>query len=227
MRPARGATFLALASFGAPALAHGSARGLGPFLGGALHPVLEPAQLMALVALGVFAGQRGLAGARPVLIGFLLALLAGLLAAGVGGMPPVDPALLVLGGLLGVAVIGDVAVPRALGVLVAGLVGLGVGMASEPESVAGQARLLMLLGSGAAATVGVLSLVGLLHEARRPWQRIGMRVVGSWIAASAILVVTLWVAGKPRASVAAAPGASPSAGQTVLSSQAGQQPVAR
>ena len=62
----------------------------------------------------------------------------------------------------------------------------------------GQARIVMLLGSGVGAAVGMFNLVGLLHEARRPWQRIGMRVVGSWIAASVTLVTALSVAGAVR-----------------------------
>jgi len=35
----------------------------------------------------------------------------------------------------------------------------------------------------------VVTLVALL--ARRPWQRIGVRIVGAWIAASAILVLAV------------------------------------
>jgi len=56
----------------------------------------------------------------------------------------------------------------------------------------------MLLGSGAGAAVGMFNIVGLLHEAHRPWQRIGMRVVGSWIVASVTLVMSLSMAGALR-----------------------------
>jgi urease accessory protein len=154
--------------------------------------------LIALVALGLLIGQRGLAATRPAALCFVGALVLGLIGAGVGSVPTIDPILLPMAGLLSVAVLCDLAVPRPLCALAASLVGLGVGLASGPELVAGQARVVMLLGSGAGAAVGMFNIVGLLHEARRPWQRIGMRVVGSWIAASVTLVLALSLAGAVR-----------------------------
>jgi urease accessory protein len=191
-------TFVALAQAPAPARAHGSVRGLGNFLGGAVHPLVEPAQLIVLVALGLFIGQRGLVATRPAWLCFVSALVAGLVGAGVGGVPTIDAWLLPLAGLLGLAVLCDLAVPRLLCAFAAGLVGLGVGLACAPELVTGQARVVMLLGSGAGAAVGMFNIVGLLHEAHRPWQRIGMRVVGSWIVASVTLVMSLSMAGALR-----------------------------
>lgn len=198
MRIGRVGAFVALVQLSSTAGAHGSVRGLGNFLGGAVHPLLEPAQLIVLVALGLLIGQRGLATTRPASLCFVSALVAGLIGAGIGGVPTIDVALLPMAGLLGVAVLCDLAVPRPLCALAAGLVGLGVGLASGPELVAGQARVVMLLGSGAGAAVGMFNIVGLLHEARRPWQRIGMRVVGSWIVASVTLVMALSIAGVAR-----------------------------
>jgi len=190
--------FVALLGSSSQASAHGSVRGLGNFLGGAVHPLLEPAQCIALVAIGLFIGQRGLAATRPASVCFAGALALGLVAAGFGGVTATDTALLAMAFLLGLATLTDVVTPRGLGATAAALVGLGVGLGSDPDSVVGQARLVMLLGSGAGAAVGMFNIVGLLHEARRPWQRIGMRVVGSWIAASAVLVLAIWAAGPQR-----------------------------
>lgn len=187
----RAAVAACAAAWAWPAHAHGSVRGLGPLLGGALHPLLEPAQWVALLALALYIGQRGLPAARPAPLGFVAALGAGLVAAGLRGGVPLDPALLGLAGLLGVAVLCDSALPRMLGAIAAAGVGAGVGLGSDPEAASGTARVLMLLGSGAGATVLMFCIVGIVHEARRPWQRIGMRVVGSWITASATLVMAL------------------------------------
>ena len=47
----------------------------------------------------------------------------------------------------------------------------------------------------ALAAIVVLALVtAIAMLARRPWQRIGVRILGSWIAASAILVLALRLA---------------------------------
>ena len=80
----------------------------------------------------------------------------------------------------------------------ASAVGLFIGAGSDPESVSGSARYVMLLGSGVGACVWLFNLVGLVLGARRPWMLIGVRVAGSWIAASATLVIALWIAGTSR-----------------------------
>ena len=46
--------------------------------------------------------------------------------------------------------------------------------------------------SAAMAIVALVMAIAML--ARRPWQRIGVRIAGSWIAASAILVLALRLA---------------------------------
>ena len=47
----------------------------------------------------------------------------------------------------------------------------------------------------AVAAMAIVALVmAIAMLARRPWQRIGVRIVGSWIAASAILVLALRLA---------------------------------
>ena len=193
----RGA-FLALCIVSQGAAAHGSVAGLGNFFSGVVHPLFEPAQLIALVALGLLIGQRGLAATQPAGLSFVMGALLGLLAAVIGATPNTDPFLLAGAGLIGLAVLTALPLPRAVCAVLAAGVGLGVGLASAPEAVAGSARVVMLLGSGVGVCVWMFNVVGLVHEAKRPWLRIGVRVVGSWIAASAVLVTTLALA-PPRA----------------------------
>ena len=84
-----------------------------------------------------------------------------------------------------------VPLPRALIALTASLVGLGVGLGSGPEAGTASARIVMLVGTGVGVCVWMFNVVGLVHEAKRPWLRIGVRVVGSWVTASALLVLSL------------------------------------
>jgi hydrogenase/urease accessory protein HupE len=197
-RRVRRGAFVALCIVSQGAAAHGSVAGLGNFFSGVVHPLFEPAQLIALVALGLLIGQRGLAATQPAGLSFVLGALLGLLAVVLGAAPNVDPFLLAGAGLIGLAVLTALHLPRAVCALIAANVGLGVGLGSAPEAVAGSARIVMLLGSGVGVCVWMFNVVGLVHEAKRPCLRIGVRIVGSWIAASALLVTALALA-PPRA----------------------------
>ena len=194
----RRSAFAALCIASQAAAAHGSVAGLGNFFSGVVHPLFEPAQLIALVALGLLIGQRGLPATRPAALSFVIGAGLGLLSAGFGAAPDTDPFLLAGAGLIGLAVLSAVHLPRALYAIAAASVGLGLGLGSAPESVAGSARIVMLLGSGVGVCVWMFNVVGLVHEAKRPWLRIGVRVLGSWIAASAVLVTALAFAPPPR-----------------------------
>src|SRR6266568_901956 len=49
------------------------------------------------------------------------------------------------------------------------------------------------VGVSVAALATFATIVFVAMRAARPWQRIGVRIIGSWIAASAILVLALWL----------------------------------
>ena len=53
---------------------------------------------------------------------------------------------------------------------------------------------MMLVGSGLGATAMLLVVVGCASRLTRPWHRVGLRILGSWIAASAMLVLALQLA---------------------------------
>jgi urease accessory protein len=206
----RRAGCVTLAVFSQAAAAHGSVQGLGSFFSGAVHPLFEPVQLIALVALGLLIGQRGLATTRPAALSFVVGAWLGLLAAMFGVAAATDAFLLAGAGLIGLAVLTATPLPRALVATVAAAVGLGVGLGSGPEAVDGAARVIMLLGTALGVCVWMFNVVGLVHGAKRPWLRIGVRVVGSWITASAVLVMALWLA-PPRGAAALAQADKPSA----------------
>jgi len=186
-----------------PALAHGSAQGLGAFWNGVVHPVTEPAQLLALLALGLWLGvQPPAPGAtrRTVLAG-ALALGAGLLAAALSGQAGAladsgrpDRLLQALGLLMALATAADWrARPPGLAALAGGLALLGVALASP----AGTLRGLDVAGWAAGVAIGS-ALTAAYAALGTRWVRqrwafgpIVPRVLASWLAASLLLVLVL------------------------------------
>ncbi|MEF7613252.1 HupE/UreJ family protein [Aquincola sp. MAHUQ-54] len=190
-RRAARAGALAPLALPAAAWAHGEIKGIGAFYSGLLHPFVSPSHLIALLALGLLFGQRGVPASRHAMAALMAALAAGLGFSGrAGGLEPELP-LLALAALLGGTVVAARQWPAlALGLLSL-LVGLAVGLGSAPDGMGGSQRWSALLGTMIGASLCTACVAGLVHGARRPWARIGVRVVGSWLTASAILVLTL------------------------------------
>jgi urease accessory protein len=187
----RGALALAVSlTIVGPALAHSPVPGVGGFPGGLLHPVFVPAHLLALIGLGLFIGQQN---AR------LLAVLcfAGGVAAGLGaiasavGQTPANTVLLAAAAITGALTALAFAMPRAVGWLLAAVIGVAIGLDSPPQVISVTEATLMLIGTGIGAVVVLIVIAAAAAALRREWQRIGMRVLGSWTAASAILVLAM------------------------------------
>ena len=81
--------------------------------------------------------------------------------------------------------------PQGLGVLLAAAIGLSLALDSPPEALSLMQANLTLLGTALGAVLLLLALLQATSRLRQHWQRIGARIVGSWIAASAILVLAL------------------------------------
>lgn len=186
---------LALACMATPALAHPPPIGIGGFWGGLLHPLFVPAHSLAVLALGVLIGQQMPPWDRKAPLVYVIALAAGLGILTFGIVPRyVEHALL----LLAMACGGLIALGRALpepAVIGLGLAtGLAVGLDSPPEVLSIREANFMLIGTGFGATILLILVVEIGSRLTRPWQRIGARVIGSWVAASAILVLALRLA---------------------------------
>lgn len=176
------------------AWAHSPVPGLGRFYNGMLHPVLAPAALIALVAWGLLIGQRGLVASRAA----VLSLCGGLLAGLVGGSqwPGVYPetALLLLGLCCAAGVIAVARMPAATLLLLGGTLGGVAGWALADMAV-GTGRWVVISGTWLGSALLALGVAAVVELARRPWQHIAVRVVASWLAASALLVLGLQWAG--------------------------------
>ncbi|MCB1744412.1 MAG: HupE/UreJ family protein [Gammaproteobacteria bacterium] len=179
------------------ASAHTAGDGAGAFYAGLGHLFSDPAHVLLLLAIGLGLGLRPSPTARFGTWSFCLTLLVGLGAAfGFGLLPGLDRLLLALAAVTALSLVVVGAVLPGWAVLgMASLSGLAIGLDSAPPDGPWQASLMMLSGTLLGALMGVVYVVVIVGYFQKPWQRIGVRVAGSWIAASALLVLALRFAG--------------------------------
>jgi hypothetical protein len=174
-----------------PALAHSPIMGVSGIPGGALHAVLIPEHGLGLLALGLVLGQQAWPQRRDVLLIFAALLACGLIAAAFAiGESLAADVLLTATGVLGL-LIAAAWMPPALGWVLAAIAGLTFALDSRPEVTSFQEAIEMLIGSGVAAVGIVTAISELSFRLRGGAQVLVSRVLGSWIAAIAILVLSL------------------------------------
>jgi urease accessory protein len=166
------------------------------FVRGLLQPLVLPAHALALLALGLLISQQHAHLRLLPLAAFVAGLAAGLtaIALAVGPTPAAD-VLLTGAGLAGSLVAIGRPLPTFVCALLAAVAGAAFGLDSPPEAISIAAGTIILIGTGLGASAA-LALVAagasyLVGGRERDWPRIGVRVLGSWIAASAILVLAL------------------------------------
>jgi hypothetical protein len=169
--------------------AHGSVSGIGGFYGGLLHPLLVPAELLSVIATGLLLGTAGREACRLGLIAFAAGVAAGLAAARyLAPSVELTTSLALLMGLVaGMAVAAGIRVPIGLAFLVAAAAGLAIGIDAAPEESTFPTLLLASIATVLGSTVLVLLTAVLALSRNVHWQRIAVRIAGSWIAACAIL----------------------------------------
>jgi hypothetical protein len=161
-----------------------------PEAGSALFaPLADAALVIGLIAMALWAGQQG--RARAVLGVFAASLVLGLALNHVVAPARTQDALLAATAAAGLLVVVGRRWPGWLGVLVAGVIGLQLGRGVELGASTGLARLASAGTTWALACVGVALAAWLVAQAPWPWAKIGVRVVASWISASALLVLAL------------------------------------
>ena len=174
----------------ASARAHFDATGMGPIYDGLMHFLTSPEDLIAALALALLVGLRGKDYGRRALVtlpaAWLLGSLAGLSAAAASvGTLGASGWFLLLGGL----VVADAKLSlRSTTVLctVLGLVhgymnGTGMGLSAH--------AIVAVLGLATAVFVVVVLVAAFVVSLKAYWARIAVRVGGSWIAASGLLML--------------------------------------
>lgn len=170
--------------------AHLNSTGLGPVYDGLTHFLTSPEDLVSALALALLAGLRGVAhGRRAVFVlpaAWLLGMLCGLTAPAMSaGALGAAVALLVLGGLVVADARLSLRALTALGALIGVVNGFlnGSGMGLSGASIAAA------LGVVSAVFVLVVLVAAFVAALRARWARIAVRVGGSWIAASGLLML--------------------------------------
>jgi len=170
------------------AAAHLVTTGMGPVYDGIGHLLLTPEDLVPVLALALFAGLRGATQGRRAMFLLPVAWLAGgLLGLRVTAAPvfPV-PALSFL--ILGALLAADVQLPANGVAAVAVVLGLVHGVLNGAALRQGAGGF-GLLGIMAALFVLVALASAFVVSLERPWSRIAVRVAGSWVAASGLLLL--------------------------------------
>jgi urease accessory protein len=177
-----------------PALAHPPPLGVRGFWGGVLHPVFVTDHVVGILALGLLIGGQERWGLLP-LIAYVVALAAGLVAMTTGIVPRFANEA-----VLGTAVVGGLLValarplPQALGAVLAIVLGLAIALDSPPEVLSVSEANLMLIGTGIGAAAFLIVVALATRQVQARWAKIGLRILGSWIAAAAILALALRLA---------------------------------
>ena len=170
--------------------AHLVTTGLGPVYDGMAHLVLSPADLTVAMVLTLLAAMRGPSQGR-----WLLALLPAVWLAGglTGLMSPVNTSL---GGatgasflLAGALVAADRDLPLPVVAMLAAVIGVFHGFLTGAALAATPSGALELIGTLVALTVVVTLLDGLVVSIKAFWARVVVRVLGSWIAATGLLMI--------------------------------------
>ena len=189
---AAGALLVGLA-WATPASAHMLDNRFGDFYGGVLHPLTALEHALPILALGLLAGQQGERAARWLVLTFPLALLLGAVLATV---IPLLPSISLLNAVsfvaLGLLVAAGRALPLTLLIALGAVFGLSHGYENGRAMGADTAIHLFIPGIAVAGgLVTALVSAATIDLASRTWARVGVRVVGSWIAAIGIMTIGL------------------------------------
>jgi hydrogenase/urease accessory protein HupE len=182
------------AAVAAPAQAHLVETGFGAFYDGIAHVVVTPADLLIVVALALLAGQRGTRAARYALFALPVAWLAG---GFIGARWPATvplPLLTTLSFALAGALVALNARVRDAGVAALAIVaGVLHGLVNGATMVPADAGALALGGAICAIFFLTATLSAEVTALPAGWPRIVVRVAGSWIAATGLLMLG-WLA---------------------------------
>jgi len=190
MKGARAIALLVVVLWCPQAEAHLEATGMGPLYDGLMHFLTSPEDLVPALALALLAGLRGAPYGRRAMFtlpaAWLLGSLFGLSAAAAStGTLGAALWFLLLGGLVladaKLSLRSMTALCALLGLVHGYLNGTGMGL-SVPAVVA-------VLGLAAAVFVLAALVAALVVQLRAQWSRVAVRVAGSWIAASGLLMI--------------------------------------
>ena len=173
-----------------PAHAHLVSTGFGAYYDGMAHLLLTPQDWLLVLAMGLLAGLCGRAASRATLVALPVAWFVGGMA-GVAfasaGAPALAPVLSILA--IGFLVALDRRLAPVVVAMLACVAGLLHGFVNGATMVVAGRTWLALLGAATAVFVLATLLPAAVVGLRPRWTRVMVRVMGSWIAATGILML--------------------------------------
>ncbi|RMH15862.1 MAG: hypothetical protein D6698_10565 [Gammaproteobacteria bacterium] len=172
--------------------AHMMIKGMGPFVNGLLHPLVTIPHLLLLLGMGALLGQHPPLRLKWPMLTFAASSALGLLLSTTGWFPPTMPQPLLLGFALvfGVLIASAYPIPTWLQLTLLGLTALLLGLDSAVDKAIPTGHLQILFGTWLCLNLAIYNIA--FYSAfcdRKKWSQIGLRVLGSWLAAIAVLVL--------------------------------------
>jgi urease accessory protein len=179
-----------------PALAHPPPLGIPGFFGGLLHPFFVPAHALAIGGLGLMIGMQMPRWGRAAAFCYVAGLAAGLSLMTLGIVPRwMAEGILVSAAITGTLVALARTLPEVLGAVIAAPTAIAIALDSPPEVISLREANMMLVGTGLGATLFLIAVIETAARFTWRWSRLGARILGSWIAAGAILSLALQFVG--------------------------------
>jgi hydrogenase/urease accessory protein HupE len=163
---------------------------MGPFYDGLMHFLLSPEDIIPVFALALLAGLRGAAYGRRALfvlpVAWLLGGFAGLSGMAAKPHPTIAAGwFLLMGGILA----ADARLSLHLTTAIAALLGLYHGYLNGTGMGVSSTTTVALFGLVFGVFVLIAVAAAFVLRLRAQWARIAVRVAGSWIAASGLLML--------------------------------------
>ena len=170
------------------ACAHPAFAGATGFYGGLLHPLFVPTHAIAVLSLGLLIGPQMPHGRWPVALAYAAGLGIGFAAMILAFAPRFSAeALLAITAIVGALVALARVLPWPVTCVLALAVGIALALDSSPGGISVREANVIIVGTFCGAVILLWVILVVVASFRREWQKLGMRILGSWIAASAVL----------------------------------------
>jgi len=172
------------------ACAHPAFAGATGFYGGLLHPLFVPTHAIAVLSLGLLIGPQMPHGRWPVALAYAAGLGIGFAAMILAFAPRFSAeALLAITAIVGALVALARVLPWPVTCVLALAVGIALALDSSPGGISVREANVIIVGTFCGAVILLWAILVVVASFRREWQKLGMRILGSWIAASAVLAL--------------------------------------
>ncbi len=171
--------------------AHLTVEGVGDVANGALHPWMSPAHLLVMVGLGLLLGQQVPLDLKTPMRVFAPVSALALLFTLAGNVSGVYQPVLIGIALVAAILVGlEIKLPRLAGGALCVAAACAVGLDSAVDTGSTLSVLKTLAGTWLSLNIAVFYIAVCASNAvEYHWSRVGIRVLGSWIIAIALMVL--------------------------------------